>query len=1143
MDYVCELPNDAARRTALETLPPDLKSTYERILRRVNESNPENQKLVRRTLRWLANVDKEDLTTNALCEAVSINFEDTRRNLGAVPDEFDMLKWCSSLVRKSENDSQLELAHFTVKEFLIEIEITEGNSLYAYRVDPRNDKIQLTKLCLTYLSFEDFDCGGPINKDDIERRLRDYALRGFAVLQFFYGHGDHEELLPLVTKLLNPSKPNSLISLLHDLVFLTRETHLESVEWVRLYNRGLAEASALHFAAMMSFASAVRWLIKSGCDVNRNSTFGTPLHCALMQWDAMRGRLIAADDYFSWGYEMNVKTVGILLEAGADPNCWYTTANTSASVSSVFMALSLRSRGATLQLLDKGGMLDSDCLDLLEKNLLSNEVNEIIAHASSKNVRDEHLGRLLQLASRTKTASTTLLLHEDSGHCLQKSHYENALRTAAEFGQTEAVFRILKNHELDINAAQEHTGLTALHLAAMNDHVEVVIVLLDKGADLLASGLSGKTAVHHSASASGAFCLSHLLQLDASTDLGDDAEGPHMGHSAAPEDTLTATHARRKPVNGETALGLKSNDGRTPFLCASQSGSIEAIKMLLSAGSCLTETALDGSSPLHYAAKACCLEAIEVLIERQIDPNVVTHDGSSALHYCVMGHRQNMVSTARLLIESGLDACRARKNGNTPLHDLLKLIEEDNEWPLTQREDAFASSQLLLNQMLEKRRTSVEEDLGAKMIYLACRGWKTFSTSHEFVLSLLEAKFSPNTSFAKGKNAIMLAAEAGNVDIMTSLLSHGADPLKTDDLGLGPLHDACFCGHKDILVVLRETGIDWDVQTTAEFDSQNGFVPADTVLHLAAGCDNCILEYLLDEGLANNVNVTTKGDKRTPLMIAVTSRNARNVSLLLSKDVDTTLTTTDGDNAIHLAARLGDHDIIREFIKHGCDMVSLNDIGLSPEWVAWKHGHKDLAQTIRHVVHEPSSYQHFFRQALILHSTASSLVLLTFSVAEASGMESSKTKSGARQQAAEAFIVAIGASDLTLCQRLVDDGVDLGSGIKSCLGCSPLLYSLIKREERIAYYLATQEKSVGGSTCSMWMTEGWTVFHYAAAYGSARLFETLLKRWPREFSDCGPVHAIHTAVAHGKDDCVRLMLDYAAKGTNLSPFRPLWRCS
>ena len=54
MDYLCELPNDKARREALTDLPKGLTPTYERILRRANESNQEVRTMVIRTLQWLA---------------------------------------------------------------------------------------------------------------------------------------------------------------------------------------------------------------------------------------------------------------------------------------------------------------------------------------------------------------------------------------------------------------------------------------------------------------------------------------------------------------------------------------------------------------------------------------------------------------------------------------------------------------------------------------------------------------------------------------------------------------------------------------------------------------------------------------------------------------------------------------------------------------------------------------------------------------------------------------------------------------------------------------------------------------------------------------------------------------------------------
>lgn len=97
MHYLCELPNDAARRKALNNLPCCLKPTYERLLRRVKESNEDAQKLVRTTLKWIAH--GKNLTTVQLCEVISINLGDKRRDVEAVPDEIEILRNCSSLVR------------------------------------------------------------------------------------------------------------------------------------------------------------------------------------------------------------------------------------------------------------------------------------------------------------------------------------------------------------------------------------------------------------------------------------------------------------------------------------------------------------------------------------------------------------------------------------------------------------------------------------------------------------------------------------------------------------------------------------------------------------------------------------------------------------------------------------------------------------------------------------------------------------------------------------------------------------------------------------------------------------------------------------------------------------------------------------
>ena len=162
IDYLCELLNDRERCDALETLSPDLESTYERILRRVDDTNIYVRRLVQRTLRWLV-VAKGELTISALREALTMEDNISRLDRDAVSDEFVLLRSCSSLVRKSASGLELELAHYTVREFLLDIDVDSEFS--AYRVDVKESEVELGKVCLTYLTLQDFNSTAPSTKE------------------------------------------------------------------------------------------------------------------------------------------------------------------------------------------------------------------------------------------------------------------------------------------------------------------------------------------------------------------------------------------------------------------------------------------------------------------------------------------------------------------------------------------------------------------------------------------------------------------------------------------------------------------------------------------------------------------------------------------------------------------------------------------------------------------------------------------------------------------------------------------------------------------------------------------------------------------------------------------------------------------
>ena len=140
-----------------------MNATYDRILRRVNSSSTDVQLLVSRTLRWIVHAIRAPLcefNTKILLEAVSIDREHTQRDINAISDEIEILRWCSSLVRKAADGKTLELAHFTVKEYLLQLSTNDNGEFALYQIGPGHSGNELAKTCLTYLNFKDFDQGG-----------------------------------------------------------------------------------------------------------------------------------------------------------------------------------------------------------------------------------------------------------------------------------------------------------------------------------------------------------------------------------------------------------------------------------------------------------------------------------------------------------------------------------------------------------------------------------------------------------------------------------------------------------------------------------------------------------------------------------------------------------------------------------------------------------------------------------------------------------------------------------------------------------------------------------------------------------------------------------------------------------------------
>lgn len=319
---------------------------------------------------------------------MSISEGDTELDLEAMPDEEGILKWCSSLVRKTPDGDRLELAHFTVAEFLLAIDPEDSNtqkSSYAkYHVSPADQDLSLAKLSLTYLLFDDFRDKDWPGKEEFDKFIEGYDFFHYASNYWYQhaeNHRDDDGLLDLAQILFDPSKTNNFIHWSH--------------YWARTItgNKGirLSNAETLHFAACLSLYAICEWLIQEeGCksDLDKLSSIGTPLFCALAGEDlfGFLGMTSVVSTFSSPNRESDKdgrkRTLKYLIDAGAQVN------NTKLHPDHDWSPLSL---GLTIDfcwdiLLERGALVDDMCLEEVKYRALA---EKFILGVGDKNLSDD----------------------------------------------------------------------------------------------------------------------------------------------------------------------------------------------------------------------------------------------------------------------------------------------------------------------------------------------------------------------------------------------------------------------------------------------------------------------------------------------------------------------------------------------------------------------------------------------------------------------------------------------------------------------------------------------------------------------------------------------------------------------------------
>ncbi|HUP39691.1 MAG TPA: ankyrin repeat domain-containing protein [Vicinamibacterales bacterium] len=345
---------------------------------------------------------------------------------------------------------------------------------------------------------------------------------------------------------------------------------------------------------------------------------------------------------------------------------------------------------------------------------------------------------------------------------------ETPLITCAGTGSADAV-RALIARGADVNAKEPSQNQTALMWAAAERHADVVKLLIEHKADLLAHTKKGFTALHFAAREGDLESAKLLLGAGVDINIRSQPSAPAGG-------------GRGGGPSHEASVSA----GSTPLLVATMRAHVPFALFLLEQGA--DPNASDaGMTPLHWAAgtwesgeanpvfgftdamsgipeRDAKLQLVKALLARGANPNVPMTQrppGFAGGHTDVIGATPFLLASAaadmemmRLLLAAGADPKRSTKSNMTPIAAATGVNRVQGESNVTEKQ------------------------------------------AYEVVKFLIELGVDPKTAVSTGENAIFGAAYRGWSSVVQLLADHGTDVNAISKSGTTPWRAAAGQGDR-----------------------------------------------------------------------------------------------------------------------------------------------------------------------------------------------------------------------------------------------------------------------------------------------------------------------------------------------------------
>ncbi|XP_033643083.1 histone-lysine N-methyltransferase EHMT2-like [Asterias rubens] len=208
---------------------------------------------------------------------------------------------------------------------------------------------------------------------------------------------------------------------------------------------------------------------------------------------------------------------------------------------------------------------------------------------------------------------------------------------------------------------RSHNMESALHPAAANGNLEIIVILLQAGANIDAEDEDHKTPLMSAVESNHNDCMRYLIKHGATVQHKDD-EGMTILHVAAKNGNLEAV----KYITSLRKINPNSQDdgGWTPIIWAAEYKIIPVVQFLIERGADSNIRDKEGNSGLHWAVFSGADDVAEIFINRHGDVHAPNVHGDTPLHIAARENNYGCV-TMLLLRNASIDV--TNKEGETPV--------------------------------------------------------------------------------------------------------------------------------------------------------------------------------------------------------------------------------------------------------------------------------------------------------------------------------------------------------------------------------------------------------------------------------------------------------------------------------------------